>query len=216
MVNISAADANAMAENTATVLPERCEKMPEHTSQPYPLAPAQRLQIPEPHPLPPTPETRTLSGLQLLGLVTPQKPRPVAHTPPELEETRNTPAVNVEQQQLGESAGGNGLPDGPLPYVPLVDVTLRDVALQYFPLMDLPLMDVPLPDVPLPDVPLLDVPLTDVRLTNVPFPDVSLPDVPLPDVLLPDVPFMDVPLPDGHVPDVSQAEARLDSAVREV
>jgi hypothetical protein len=44
--------------------------------------------------------------------------------------------VDVDQQLLIESAGGDSLPDVPLPDVPLPDVTLPDV---------------PLPDVPLPE-----------------------------------------------------------------
>jgi hypothetical protein len=78
-------------------------------------------------------------------LVTPKKPRPSAPTLQETEAARNTSDVDVEQQLLSESAGGVGLPDGPLPDVPLPDVPLPDV----------PLPDVPLPDVPLPDVHLL-------------------------------------------------------------
>ena len=51
----------------------------------------------------------------------------------EAEAAGNTSDLDVEQQLLGESAGGDGLPTGPLP--------------------DVPLPDVPLPDIPLPDVP---------------------------------------------------------------
>jgi len=130
--------------------------MREHTPRPQPPAPAPPPQTPEPPPQPRTPETHTLSGLEFFGLVTPQKPRPAARTLREDEAAGNTSDVDVEQQLLGESAGGDGLPDGPLP-------------------------DVPLPDVPLPDVPFPDVPLPDVPLPNVPLPDVPLPDVPLPE-----------------------------------
>ena len=75
--------------------------------------------------------------------MTPQKPRPAAPTLREAEAAGNTSDVDVEQQLLGELAGGNGLPNGPLPHVPLPDV--------------------PLPNVPLPDVPLSDVPLPEAR-----------------------------------------------------
>jgi hypothetical protein len=88
-----------------------------------------------------------------LGLVTPQKPRPAAPTLGEAEAARNTSDVDVEQQLLGESAGGDSLPDLPLPDVPLPDVPLPHV----------PLPDVPLPDVPLPDVALPDIPLPETR-----------------------------------------------------
>jgi hypothetical protein len=81
-----------------------------------------------------------------MGLVTPQKPRPAAQTLREAEAAGNTSDVDVEQQLLGESEGGDGLPDGPL-------------------------LDVPLPDVPVPDVPLPDVPLPDVRLPDIPPPE---------------------------------------------
>ena len=70
--------------------------------------------------------------------MTPQKHHPAAPTLREAEDAGNISDVDVEQQLLGESAGGNSLPDVPLPDVPLPDV---------------PLPDVPLPDVPLPDVP---------------------------------------------------------------
>jgi hypothetical protein len=80
--------------------------------------------------------------------VTPHKHRPAAPTLRQAEAARNTSDVDVEQQLIGESAGGDGLPDGPLQDVPLPDV---------------PLPDVHLPDVPLPDVPLPDVPLPEAR-----------------------------------------------------
>jgi hypothetical protein len=66
--------------------------------------------------------------------VTRQKPGPAAPTLQEADTAGNTSNVDMEQQLLSESEGGNGLPDGPLP--------------------DVPLPDVPLPDVPVPDVPL--------------------------------------------------------------
>ena len=75
--------------------------------------------------------------------MTPQKPRPAAPTLREAEAARNTSDVDVEQQLLGESAGGDSLPDVPHP--------------------DVPLPDIPLPDVPLPDDALPDVPLPEAR-----------------------------------------------------
>jgi len=72
-----------------------------------------------------------------------QKPRPAAPTLQEAEAAGNPSDVDVEQQLLGESAGGNGLPDGPLP--------------------DVPHPDIPLPEVPHPDVTLPDVPLPEAR-----------------------------------------------------
>jgi hypothetical protein len=78
--------------------------------------------------------------------VTLQKCHPAAPTRREAEATGNTSDVDVEQQLLGESAGGDSLPDVPLPDVPRPDVPRPDV-----PLADVSLPDVPVPDVPLPE-----------------------------------------------------------------
>jgi len=163
MVNTSADDVDTMVDDEPTVLPEQGQEMREHTPRPQPPAPAPRPQTPEPPPQPRTPETHTLTGLEFLGLVMPQKPRTAAPTLREAKAAGKTSDVDVEQQLLGESAGGDGLPDGPLPDVPLPDVPLPDVPLPDVPLPDVPLPDVPLPDVPLPDFPLPDVPLPEVR-----------------------------------------------------
>jgi len=72
-----------------------------------------------------------------------QKTRSAAPTLREAEAAGNTSDVDVEHLLLGESAGCDGLPEGPLPDVPLPD----------FPFPDVPLPDVPLPDVPLPETP---------------------------------------------------------------
>ena len=82
--------------------------------------------------------------------MTPQEPRPAGPTLREAEAAGNIADVDVEQQLLCESAGGDSHPN-------------------------IRLLDVPLPDVPLPDVPLPDVPLRDVLLPDVPLPDVPLP-----------------------------------------
>jgi len=60
-----------MVDDESTMLPEQGQEMREHTPPPQPLAPAPGAQTPEPY---------TLSGLELLGLVTPQKPRPAPRT----------------------------------------------------------------------------------------------------------------------------------------
>jgi hypothetical protein len=146
MVNTSADDADTMVDDEPTVLPEQGQEMREHTPRAQPPAPAPRPQTPEPSPRPRTPETHTLSGLEFLGLVTPQTPCPAALTLRDDESAGNTSDVHVEQQLLGESEGGDRLHNVPLPDVPLPDVPIRDV----------PLPDIPLPDVPLPDVPLLE------------------------------------------------------------
>jgi hypothetical protein len=124
MVNTSAEDVDTMVEDQPIVLPEQCQETDERTPRPQPPAPAPRPQTPDPRPRPRTPETHPLSGLEHLGIVTPQKPRPAVPTQREAEAAGNTSDVNVDQQQLIESAGGESLPDVPLP-----DVTDHDVPL---------------------------------------------------------------------------------------
>jgi len=139
MVNTSADDADTMVDDEPTVRPEQGQEMRDDTPWPERPAPALQPQTPEPSPLPRSPETHTLSGLEYLGLVTAQKPRPRGPTLREAGAAGNTSDVDVEQQLLGESAGGDRLPDVPLPNVPLLDV--------------------PLPNVPLPNDSFTDVPL---------------------------------------------------------
>ena len=79
--------------------------------------------------------------------MTAHNPRPAAPTLREAEAAGNTLDVEVEQQLLGKSAGGDSPPNVSLANVPLPDV----------PLPDRPLLDVRLPDIPLPDVPLPEV-----------------------------------------------------------
>jgi len=54
-----------------------------------------------------------------MGLLMPQKPRPAVPTLREAEAARNASDVDVDQQLLGESAGGDSLPDVPHPDAPL-------------------------------------------------------------------------------------------------
>ena len=68
--------------------------------------------------------------------MTPRKSRPVAPTLRQPGAAGNISDVDVVQQLLGESAGGDSLSDVSLPDVPLLYV---------------PLPGVPLPDVPLPE-----------------------------------------------------------------
>jgi len=97
MVNTSAANAHTMVDDQPTVLPEQGQEMCEHTPRPQPPAPAPRPQTPEPCPRPPTPKTHTISGLEFLGLVMQQKPRPAAPTLREADAARNTSDVDVDQ-----------------------------------------------------------------------------------------------------------------------
>jgi len=115
MVNTLADDVDTMVDDQPIVLPEQCQEMREHTPRPQPPAPAQRPQTPDPRPRPRTPETHPLSGLENLGLVTPQKPHPAVPTQREAEAAGNTSDVDVDQQLLIDSAGGDSLPDVPLP-----------------------------------------------------------------------------------------------------
>jgi len=126
MVNTSADNVDPMVDDQPIVLPEQCQEMCEHTPRPQPPAPAPRPQTPDPRPRPRTPETHPLSGLEHLGLVTPQKPRPAVPTQREAEEAGSTSDVDVDQQLLIESAGGDSLPEVPLPTVRLPDVPLPE------------------------------------------------------------------------------------------
>ena len=119
MVNTSADDVDSMVGDQPIVLPEQCQELREHTPQPQPPATAPRPQTPDPRPRARTPETHPLSGLEHLGLVTPRKPRPAVPTQRVAEAAGNTSDVDVDQQLLIESAGGDSLPDVPLPDVSL-------------------------------------------------------------------------------------------------
>jgi len=66
-----------------------------------------------------------------LGLVTLKKPRLAGPTLREAEAAGNTLEVDVDQQQLIQSVGGDSLPDVPLPDVSLLDVPLPDVTLPH-------------------------------------------------------------------------------------
>jgi hypothetical protein len=107
MVNTLADDVNTMVNDEPTVLPGQGHEMREHTPRPQPPAPAPRPQTPEPPPPPQTPVTHNLSGLECLGLITLQKAHPAAPTLREAEAAGNTLDVDVEQQRLCESSGGD-------------------------------------------------------------------------------------------------------------
>jgi len=95
MVNTSADDVDTRVDNQPFMLPEQRQENRKHTSWPQPQAPAPRLQTSEPRPWPRTPETHPLSGMEYLGLVTPQKSHPAEPTQPEVEVVRNTSDVDV-------------------------------------------------------------------------------------------------------------------------
>ena len=118
MVNTLADDADTVVDDDPTMLPEQGQEMREHTPWPQPPAPAPLPQTLEPPPRPRTLETHTLSGLEFLGLLTPQKPRPVAPTLREAEAAGNTFDVDVEQQLLGEIGRWRQYPRCPSPGCP--------------------------------------------------------------------------------------------------
>jgi hypothetical protein len=124
MVNTSADDADTMIDDQPTMLPGQGQERCEHTPRRQPLAPAPQPRTLEPHRRPQTPESQTLSRMEILRLLMPQKPRPAAPTLREAEAAGNISDVDVKQQILGEWAGGDSLPDICLPAIPLPDVPL--------------------------------------------------------------------------------------------
>jgi len=122
MVNTTADNVDTMVDDDPTVPPEQHQEMREDTSQRQPPAPAPRPQMLKPYPQPWSPETHPLSGLEFLGLVTPEKPRPAAPTLQEAEAAGITTDVYLDEQLLSELAGGNRLPDVPHLNVPLCEV----------------------------------------------------------------------------------------------
>jgi hypothetical protein len=115
MINTSADDVDTMLDHEPIVLPEQGQEMCKKSPRPQPPAPAPRIQAMEPPPLPRTPEIHLLSRLEYLGLMTPQKPHPAVPTLREAEAAGNTSDVDVHQQLLIDTAGGNSLSDVPLP-----------------------------------------------------------------------------------------------------
>jgi len=107
-----------MVDYQPIVLPEQGQEMPDHTPRPQPTAPSPRAWTLEPRPRPRTLETYPLSGLEHLGLVTSHTPRQAVPTLWEGEPAGNTSDVDADLQLLGESAGGDSLPDISLPNAP--------------------------------------------------------------------------------------------------
>jgi hypothetical protein len=158
LVNASADDADTMVDDPPTMLPEQGQEMHEHTPRPQPPAAAPWPPTLEPRPRPRNQETDTLTGLEFMGLRTQQNPRPAAPTLRIAKAAGNISDLDVEQQLLGEMAGGDSLPDVRPPVVPPANKPLPNV-----PLLDVPLPNVPLRDVPLPHVPISNVPLSEAR-----------------------------------------------------
>jgi hypothetical protein len=78
MVNPSADDTDTIVYDLPTKLREQGQEMREHTPQPQYPAIAPRPHTPERRPRQRTLETPILRGLEFLGLVMLQKPRPAA------------------------------------------------------------------------------------------------------------------------------------------
>ena len=145
MVNTLADNADTMVGDEPTVLPEQGQVMRDNTTQPQPPVPARRPQTTEPPPRPRTLETHTMSGLEFLWLVTPQKPHPAMTTRRDANAAGNTSDIDMELEILCESAGGNNFNNSPLTDVSLPDVPLPNVALpNVAPLMFHSLMPAPM------------------------------------------------------------------------
>jgi hypothetical protein len=101
MVNLSADDVDTMVDDQPILLNEQGQKMRKHTPWRQHMVPAPRSQTPERCLSPRNPEPAPLMGLEHMGLLTPQKPRPAMPTLEEAEAARNTSDMNVDQQLLG-------------------------------------------------------------------------------------------------------------------
>jgi hypothetical protein len=119
MVNTSADNVDSMVDDQPIMLSEQGQEMGEQTPQPQQPAAAPQPQPPEPRPRPSIAETHRLCGLEHLLLGTLQKARPAVPTLRQAEAARNTSDVDVDQQLLDNSAGGNSLPNVPLSDAPL-------------------------------------------------------------------------------------------------
>jgi len=119
MANSVADDVDTMVDDQPIILPDQGQQMWEHTSWRQPPVPSPWPQSPELRPPPCTPETHPLSGLQLMGLGTPQKPRQAVPTLRGDEAAGNTSDMDVNQTLVEQSAAGDCLPNVLLPDVPL-------------------------------------------------------------------------------------------------
>jgi len=113
MGNISAYDVDIMVADHTIMLPEQGQEMHQHTPQP---------KTPQPHTQPQTAETDPLCRQEHLGMVTPQNPCLAVPTVRAAEAAGNTSDMDVNQQLVMESAGGDCLSDVPLPDVHHPDV----------------------------------------------------------------------------------------------
>jgi len=128
MVNTSAANVETMVGDQPIMLHEQGQEMREHTLWPQPVASASRPQTLEPQPRPHTPETHPICGLEGLGHLTSQKPQMAVPILWQAKAAGDTTEVDVDQQLLGEPAGGGSLPDVHLCNVPLPNAKLADLA----------------------------------------------------------------------------------------
>jgi hypothetical protein len=114
MVIISADDVDTMVDDKPIAPPVQGQQMREHTTRPQPPAPSPLSETLDTRPPTRIPETHPLSGLRHFRLVTPPQSPPEMPTLREAEAAGNFSDVDVDQQLIGELAGGNSLPDDPL------------------------------------------------------------------------------------------------------
>jgi len=126
MVHALADNVDTMVDNQPITLPEKGQVMCEYTPRPEPPTPSPQPHTSEPHPRPRPPETHPLSGLEHLGLVTPQKSGAAVLTLRQAEAAWSTADVDVDKQLLGKSPGGISLPDDPQRDVPLHSAPLSE------------------------------------------------------------------------------------------
>jgi hypothetical protein len=119
MLNTSAYDVDSMDDDQPMGCAEHSQVMREHTPLPQPLASASWPETPQTGPLPWTPESSPLYGVEMLWLVTSQKPHTAVPTLREAETAGNTLDVDLDHILLSKLAGGDSIPYVPRPDVPL-------------------------------------------------------------------------------------------------
>jgi len=113
-----------MVDNYPIPISKKSQEMWEHTPWPQPPVPAPWLPTLDPRPSPWSLENFTFCVLELFGLLMLQNPHLAVPTLNEAEAAGTTSHVDVDQQPLGESAGGNRLPNVLLPSIHLWEACL--------------------------------------------------------------------------------------------
>jgi len=115
MVNTSADDVYTMVDDQPFVLPDQGQEIYEYTPWLQPPASASWPKAPEPCPRPRTPQNHPFIGREFLGLLISLTNGPAVPTLRVAETAGNPSDMDVDQQLLHASAGGNSLPNLPLP-----------------------------------------------------------------------------------------------------